>query len=244
MGDNLPIINLGTDGLGNQLKIKKIVAAFEHTCVQLTNNKVKCFGKGFNGRLGYENTNNLGFLSTDMGDNLQYVGLASTGTATVYEIESIYSGDDAQHTCVIMKTAQTMKCWGFNNAGQLGYGDISDRGHASNTMGNNLLEIDLGTIDAVKSISVDNQQTCAIRTDDVVKCWGLNEYGQLGVGDTTDPYKETGDSLPALLIDSGSKKAVIIECGYEHTCIVLDDYLTLKCVGRNNIGQLGQGDTN
>jgi alpha-tubulin suppressor-like RCC1 family protein len=76
----------------------------------------------------------------------------------------------------------------------------------------------------------------------VVKCWGINNYGQLGVGDTVtrgDGPGEMGDGLP--LIDLGDQsKAVSV--GWTHTCALLEDG-AVKCWGRNHAGQLGQGDT-
>ncbi|KAJ1473295.1 hypothetical protein T484DRAFT_1836954 [Baffinella frigidus] len=35
------------------------------------------------------------------------------------------------HTCVILENG-TVKCWGLNHYGQLGYGDQNDRGDAIN----------------------------------------------------------------------------------------------------------------
>eukprot|EP01083_Nonionella_stella_P220968 790030_1 len=47
------------------------------------------------------------------------------------------------HTCVI-SSSNTVKCYGRNDYGQLGYGDTVGRGDQVNEMGENLPEIDIG----------------------------------------------------------------------------------------------------
>ena len=47
--------------------------------------------------------------------------------------------------------------------------------------------------------------SCAILYGGVIKCWGRNEYGQLGLGDTSnrgDGPGEMGDNLP--VVDLGT----------------------------------------
>jgi len=58
-----------------------------------------------------------------MGDNLPYINLGPS----IY-IASVGVGKD--HTCVIV-TELSVKCWGRNDVGQLGYEDTSIRGDAS-----------------------------------------------------------------------------------------------------------------
>ena len=78
-----------------------------------------------------------------------------------------------------------------------------------------------------------------------IKCWGLNDSGQLGLGDTNkrgDEPNEMADYLPAVDLGSG-KTARAITAGDSHTCAVLDN-ASLKCWGKNDSGQLGLGHTN
>ena len=76
-----------------------------------------------------------------------------------------------------------------------------------------------------------------------IKCWGLNDSGQLGLGDTNKRGvlpDEMADYLPAVDLGSG-KTARAISAGDSHTCAVLDN-ASLKCWGKNDSGQLGLGD--
>jgi hypothetical protein len=65
----------------------------------------------------------------------------------------------------------------------------------------------------------------------------------LGLGDNAtrgnDPG-EMGDSLPAVSLGTG-RTATAIAAGHNFTCAVLDD-ASIKCWGRSDSGQLGQGD--
>ena len=83
------------------------------------------------------------------------------------------------HTCAILND-DTVKCWGLNDHGQLGYEDTENRGDGSNEMGNNLATVDLGK--TVKQLDAGEEHTCAILNDDTLKCWG-GMYGRLGYGD-------------------------------------------------------------
>ena len=44
MGDNLPAVNLGTDGLGNKYTATAIQSGSNHTCAILDDGNVKCLG--------------------------------------------------------------------------------------------------------------------------------------------------------------------------------------------------------
>jgi alpha-tubulin suppressor-like RCC1 family protein len=78
-----------------------------------------------------------------------------------------------------------------------------------------------------------------------VKCWGLNKYGQLGLGDRNyrgDGAGEMGDNLQAVNLGTG-RTAKYVMAGGHHTCAHLDND-TVKCWGYNYYGQLGLGDAN
>ena len=87
-------------------------------------------------------------------------------------------------------------------------------------------------------------QMGAILANGTVKFWGINDYGQLGQGNTTrlgDNSGEMGDNLPAIDLGTG-RTATAISSG-RYMAMALLDNGTVKAWGYNNKGQLGQGHT-
>ena len=147
------------------------------------------------------------------------------------------------HTCALLSDG-TVKCWGINGQGQLGLGDTANRGDAANELGDKLPAVALGMGKTAKALAAGPGHTCAVLSDDTVKCWGYNFSGQLGLGDTADrgdAANELGDSLPAVALGAG-KSAKALAAGLFHTCALLSAG-TVKCWGSNFSGQLGLGDT-
>lgn len=229
MGNALPVVNLGTGRTAVALGAGDI-----HTCAILDNGRVKCWGEAQNGQLGYGDTNDRGDEAGEMGDALPYVDLGTGRTAV-----AISAGDT--HTCALLDNG-AVKCWGSNGFGQLGQGDIVQRGDGPGEMGNALAAVNLGSGRTAVAISTSVNHNCAVLDNGTLKCWGRNASGQLGVGDTAnrgDNPGEMGNALPAAKLGAG-RTALAVTTGNNHTCAVLDDS-TLRCWGDNQFGQLGIG---
>eukprot|EP01083_Nonionella_stella_P185515 676693_1 len=217
-------------------------AFYEHTCV-LQYNGAKCWGLNMYGELGYGDTQNRGDETNEMGDDLLVIDLG--WNFTPIQITLGY-----RHTCAL-STNNTVKCWGYNFYGQLGYGDMKTRGSEPNQMGDNLLEINLGSDFLAKQIVAGSEHTCALSTKNSVKCWGFNLYGQLGYSDIYDNRGDVSNEMAdnLLEIDLGSNftpvqiAASVGIVGYDHTCALSAMY-KVKCFGYNYHGELGYGDTN
>ncbi|RYF47647.1 MAG: hypothetical protein EOO38_11740, partial [Cytophagaceae bacterium] len=147
--------------------VKKIAAsAIEgyNNCSILGDDSLKCWGLGDNGRLGIGNNE----LHTSPREAAVNFGEGK------YAVEV---GVGAEHSCALLNDG-SIKCWGINSQGQLGYGDTTNRSLPPSN------PINLGSGRRAKRLSVGPRVNCAILDNDTAKCWGFNEYGVLGLGDT------------------------------------------------------------
>ncbi len=190
MGDALPAVDLGTGRTAVALS-----AGFVTTCALLDNGQVKCWGVNSAGQLGLGDTAARGDGPGEMGNALPPVDLGTGRTAVAISVSDT-------GPCALLDNGR-VKCWGANTNGQLGQGDTDNRGDGPGEMGDALPPIDLGTGRTAVAISGGNVHNCARLDDDSVKCWGSNNAGALGLGDTNargDGPGEMGDALPAVAV--------------------------------------------
>lgn len=215
-------------------EVVEIAAGGEHTCARRGDGAVKCWGNGLQGRLGLGDVLWHGSGPGEMGEALPAVDLGSGRLA-----RAISAGHD--HTCALLDD-WSIKCWGANGEGQLGQGDTADRGDAANEMGDALTPIDLGEGRTALAVSAGHRDTCAVLDSGEVKCWGQDELGKLGLGNSGslgDAAGEMGDALPIVNLGTGVY-AVDVEATYQHTCALLASG-EIKCWGYENAGRLGRG---
>jgi len=127
--------------------------------------------------------------------NSQYE--TSSGFKTISFITSIIAGSN--HTCAILDNV-SVKCWGRNIFGQLGIDNSTNMGDDSGEMAA-LPVVNLGTGRTATAISAGFDHACALLDNASVKCWGENDYGKLGIGNSThmgDDSGEMGDNLPVV----------------------------------------------
>src|SRR5204863_195737 len=106
--------------------------------------------------------------------------------------------------------------------------------------------VDFGAGRRAKAIAAGASHTCALLGDGSVRCWGRNQAGQLGHGDTSNVGDGAGDPSVAIAppVDLGAgRRAKAIAAGGGHTCALLDDG-SVRCWGRGDSGQLGYGSMN
>jgi len=232
MGDNLTPVDLGTGKTA-----VAIAAGTEHTAVILNDGSVKAWGFNSYGQLGLGHTEHMGNDAGEMGDDLSAVDLGTGRTAV-----AIAAGNSI--TGVILDDG-TVKVWGFNSAGGLGQEHYSNIGDDPNEMGDNLPAVDLGTGKTAVDIAIGGNHVVVLLNDGTIKAWGYNGNGELGQGRDDNQIGEEagdmGDNLPTTNLPDGLT-AIGVAAGYNHTIAIFNNG-TVGVVGKNNYGQLGQGNT-
>ena len=146
-----------------------------------------------------------------------------------------------QHTCARLDDG-SVKCWGRNQFGQLGYDDKVTRGDGVGPGTETLAAVNLGAGRTAVAITAGDYHTCAILDNGDSKCWGRNKTGELGQGSIVALGDAAGEMAALPPIDLGAgRHAIEITAGQAFTCARLDDN-SVKCWGRNQSGQLGKGN--
>ncbi len=210
------------DVIGLTSGVIAIAAGGSHTCALTIGGGVKCWGDNQYGQLGD------GTISSS----------PPYGKPTPVDVIGLTSGVIAiaaggSHTCALT-IGGGVKCWGRNSSGQLGDGTISNTAPYGKPMPVDVIGLTSGGT----AVSAGWNYTCALTTGGGAKCWGNNEYGQLGKGTIGYPLD---DNTPAPVDVSGMSTGVkVIAAGATHACgaTVHDG---VKCWGYNLYGQLGDG---
>ncbi|MFL2985198.1 MAG: putative Ig domain-containing protein [Candidatus Poseidoniaceae archaeon] len=193
-----------------------------NTCALDSNQNVFCWGRNGNGQIGNGQTGTAACGTS--GHKCKDIPTATNDLGS--DVISLAFGH--QHACGLLDTG-AVKCWGRNNAGQLGTsGGDKDTPQT----------INLGSGRTATSIYAGGHYTCAILDDTSVKCWGQNTDGQLGIGSNLNT------NTPTTINTLGSgRTAVSLATAMSTVCALLDDG-SVKCWGDDAYGQLGNGGTN
>lgn len=81
------------------------------------------------------------------------------------------------HICALLLDS-TLRCWGANLYGQLGLGDAITR---TLPPGTSILDAENQPL-FVQQLSSGRYFSCGLVSNYSLRCWGLNQVGQLGLG--------------------------------------------------------------
>jgi alpha-tubulin suppressor-like RCC1 family protein len=204
--------------------VAQIAAGGDHTCALMTDGTVTCWGWNDHGELG--NTTNV---ETDNGNPSPTGVDLSAFTQNGVHVTQITAGVD--HTCALLSDS-TVACWGNNYYGELGNPNNTE---INQTSISNPTPAAVVGLNGVNRVTAGQYNTCAVMTDGTIRCWGQNNFGELGNGDTTGFVHSVPTQVGALLTSAKQ-----VAGGYTHTCAVLTDN-TVACWGENYLGELGYG---
>ncbi len=167
VGDNELVSSIAPIPVGENVISFDVGAGF--ACAVTETNKLKCWGFGSDGALGYGNTQTLGDNET-----IDSYGFVDVG----FDVAKVGAGTGV--TCAL-STSGEVKCWGRNRFGILAVNSPN----LSLEIGDNELPSSIGSIalgSSALDIEVSGQTACALLVDGTVKCWGRNFEGSLGYG--------------------------------------------------------------
>jgi alpha-tubulin suppressor-like RCC1 family protein len=180
---------------------------------------VKCWGANAAGQLG----------DGTLLQRTRPVTVLAAAATPLKGVVSVSAG--ATSACAVL-TSGAVRCWGANNHGQLGRGNLVGSKFAVATSVIN------GTTVKAKSVSVGANHACAVLTTGAIRCWGANAGGQLGDGTVVQR------TVPVLVHTSSSASlalATAVSAGGVHTCAIVGTGAAARvnCWGTDANGQLG-----
>lgn len=193
--------------------VVEIAAARTFACARRGNGTITCWGDNLSGQLGD------GTFTSHTTPTTNVTGLPQAPTTLAVGSSS---------ACARMPD-NTAWCWGANAYGQLGDATTTDRSTPVLAPVASIAQIAPSGYSVPPAVG---GQTCALKIDRTVWCWGSNEFGQLGNGTTTP-------SLTPVQV-SGVSDAVELVMGRYQVCIRRMAG-GVACWGRNEYGQVGDG---
>lgn len=190
-----------------------IAAGDVHSCALLDDGSIDCWGSARFGRLGSGDTQQYAQSATPL-------AVAALGAKAT----SVAAGRDG--TCAV--TASGVACWGRVKPGR----PLSDS-DPTLVAATPIAIAGLGP--DVRALTFGAAHGCAVTKAGAAMCWGYNERGQLGNG-------QTADSATPVQVAGLTSGVVAIAGGDLHTCALLDSG-EARCWGDNGFGQLGDGTT-
>ena len=214
-----------------------VAAGGDHTCAilgsfgGLASSLVRCWGRNDAGQLGLGN-------STEIGDNELPTAVAALDFLSG-PFDAILAG--VTRTFLRMSNDYGVEVFGDNSDGGLGFGTTENFDLLPATMLGNLTFVG----ELVLEESAGAYHACVRTQNQQLRCWGVNDRGQLGLGNTAT-VGDVGSVALEPPVDLGSDAAghahyaTLMATGAAHTCALLETG-TLLCWGANASGQLGLG---
>ncbi|MBI2060983.1 MAG: hypothetical protein HYT87_14550 [Nitrospirae bacterium] len=208
LGDGSTVLRSVPTAVSSLTSAVQVAGGHFFSCGLVSGGSVRCWGSDQYGQLGDGSSNNSKSTPVAVSSLTNAIAVASGG----------------YHTCALLPDG-TVKCWGWNNYGEIGDGSTVDK----------TTPIAVSSLTNAVSLAAGGNHSCGLVSDGTVRCWGSNLFGQLGDGTTVDRWTSVAVSTLT--------NVAAVAGGIDHTCGLLSDG-TVKCWGLNGNGQLGDGTSN
>ena len=197
------------DEMGVRIGVKRLSIAAEgdHTCLVRADGNVLCWGNNASGQIGDGTSGNT--------------RLAPTLVSGITSAIAVAAGRD--HTCALLTS----------EACDAGVSTTLASSASEPATASSPVSVAVPNLSNVVSLVAGTAHTCARQSNGTVRCWGLNDFGQIGDGNAASPRFTPAPSVVCT-------DAVKIAAGASHTCAVRGGGI-MSCWGANGHGELGNG---
>jgi alpha-tubulin suppressor-like RCC1 family protein len=218
-----------SDPSGYLQGVTAISAGTYHNLALKSDGTVRAWGDNTYGQLGN------GTSGTEMKSKTPMT------VSNLTDVKSVSGG--AEHS-LALENDGTIKAWGGNESGQLGYGTTTNTGCKCSPA-----PVTVSALSSVKEVAAGGYHNLALNSDATVSAWGSNNSGQLGNGTTSNDGGCTCIATPGSV--SGLTGVIGISAGRFHSLALQQQsrphskksfaYNIVKAWGYNGDGELGNG---
>lgn len=206
--------------------VVQLESGWDHACAIVTGGNINCWGNNDEGQLGDgSNVTRPAPVPVNLG-------------APALDVSG-----GAFHTCAV-DSSGGVRCWGLNHHSQLGATSTSQCGDPPFQVACSLVPVQVPGLANVAQVAVGREHTCVLTDTGGVKCWGSNEYGQLGAPSSgmcgSPPWVPTPCSPTPVDVVGLTSGVAAISTGSSHTCALISGG-SVKCWGQNGGANLGDG---
>ena len=213
----------------------QVAGAERSFCALRADGKVLCWGHQNKGQLGN---------GQDSDAILKASFVKKNSTEDLEGIVQLASHPSGDTYCGLTKETGIL-CWGDNDKGQLGHGNLNET-HSAYPVGV-VAGKDMATpLEGAIQVAVGDSHACGLLLGGNMACWGNEEEGRLGHGVRVAPGSGVGIPYPVPVVTAlGSSEAsggiTQVALGGGHGCGLKGAEGELLCWGKGNTGQLGDG---
>lgn len=211
---SLPTAVRDVDNAGPLVGVTQISVGSDHACARLGNGEVRCWGENSQGQLG---------SGSETPSSLPVVVSNPDGTGPLTDVVQVAAGEST--TCATLTNGEA-RCWGTYT----GSGTSAERTRpvpVLDTTGSapltGVAQVSVGgTVGNVPTSAQlrDTTTACALLTNGEARCWGNNDYGQIGDGTTVIRVRPVAVSDPG---GTGPLTGVVaLTVGGFNTCALLN----------------------